>query len=275
MVMPLLLDIVLGLVVLLCLMLVVVLSRSELVPDTLPGKVAVFRFPEWLYPSTLMRQAGIMPADLIFLYWPLKIVLLCLAPLVLIELHPGIQHWMLIPGAVSSFFTPDFLLWQRRQKRRRRLQGGLSFFVDLMNSYLNSGSSLARAFKQSGRFGFDKHHPLASEVRLVSRELEAGESFHVAFEKMYGRTGVREIERLVAVIELGRKAGASVIETLSRQADVFRERQQELNRKLLSQKSILMLFAMMVAGLPMFAVIVLFPASLKLFEIFELLGHMI
>ncbi|MBE95293.1 MAG: hypothetical protein CMG89_09800 [Marinobacter sp.] len=249
---------------------VYLLSRTELRPDA----DAILRSSgeyRWLYPAKLMRHAGIMPADFRFVYWPLKISLAVTMPLVLAELNTEAPVWTLLLSSLSAFFTLDFLLWQRRKQRRQTLQGNLSFFVDLVNAYLHSGASMARAFELAGEFGFERRHPLAMEVQLVAMEIRAGESYAKAFERLYLRTGVRELQRLAAVVTVGRQAGAAMTDTLAQQSDVIRDRQDELNRKLISQKSILLLFAMMVVGLPVFTVIVIFPAMIKLAEIFQLL----
>tara|TARA_R110002096_G_scaffold60131_6_gene150237 strand:- start:3144 stop:3968 length:825 start_codon:yes stop_codon:yes gene_type:complete len=249
---------------------VYLLSRTELHADADPVLVSPGR-RHWLYPAKFIRHAGIMPADVVFVYWPLKISLAMTMPLVLAELNPGASLWALVASSFSAFFTVDFLLWQRRKQRRQELQSSLSFFIDLVNAYLFSGTSMAGAFEKAGEFGFARRHPLAMEIQLVAREIRAGESYAMAFERLYLRTGVRELQRLAAVISVGRQAGASMMDTLARQAEVIRDHQEELNRKLISQKSILLLFAMMIVGLPMFAVIVIFPAVIKMTEIFQLL----
>ncbi len=242
---------------------VYLLSRTELHADADPVLVSPGR-RHWLYPAKFIRHAGIMPADVVFVYWPLKISLAMTMPLVLAELNPGASLWALVASSLSAFFTVDFLLWQE-------LQSSLSFFIDLVNAYLFSGTSMAGAFEKAGEFGFARRHPLAMEIQLVAREIRAGESYAMAFERLYLRTGVRELQRLAAGSSVGRQAGASMMDTLARQAEVIRDHQEELNRKLISQKSILLLFAMMIVGLPMFAVIVIFPAVIKMTETFQLL----
>ncbi|WP_148862802.1 type II secretion system F family protein [Marinobacter fonticola] len=272
-----LLDVVLGIVATLGLVLVYLLSRSELKPEEalrIDSGWSRSALPSWLYPSTLIRRAGIAPRELAVAYWPLKLSLAVLAPLLMLEVRPSTPLWLTIPSSVSALFSFDFYLWQRAQNRNRKIQGALSFFVDLMNAYLRSGASVVMAFEQAGRFGFDIRHPLAQEIKVVVYELQAGESFTLAFQRLFNRTGVRELERLAAVLEIGHQAGAPIAGILSRQGYVLREQQHELNRKLMSQKSILMLFAMVLVGLPMFGVIVLFPAAIKMMEIFQLLQNL-
>ncbi|MCL1487277.1 MAG: type II secretion system F family protein [Marinobacter sp.] len=176
---------------------------------------------------------------------------------------------------VFTFFSVDLFLLQRRKMRRLRIQANLSFFVDLVNAYLSSGVSLFRAVQQAGEHGFENRHPLAVELRLIAMEIQSGEAFHTALGRLHERTGIRQLQGLAASFEVGHAAGAVMSENLSRQAEAFREQQEEMNRKLISQKSISLLFALMMVGLPMFGVIVAFPAAVKLSEIFQLLDYLI
>lgn len=272
------LDLALAAAVMFALALVYVLGQSDsaLAHSSYFGTVTRSRWRKVLFPSGLIRQAGIPPRDLLYIYWPLKITLLCLMPLILIEVSDTGVHWLLLAASgLSGFFTLEMFLWRRRQQRRRRVLFSLSFFVDLMASFLHSGEPLIRAFEQAATFGFQPNHPLSREASLACREIHAGQAFPSAFNAMWQRTGVREIERLGAVMAIGGEVGAPIKDTLLKQADVLREKQQELNRQLLSQKSIMLLFAMVLVGLPMFLVLVVFPASVKLLEVFQLLKGLI
>lgn len=249
------------------------LSRSELQPELILGHGQSTR--RKMYPSKLMRQAGFVPSDFVWIYWPAKVSLFVGSALVLSEFFANAPGWLV---AVCLFFTlisVDLFLLQRRKLRKLRIQANLSFFVDLVNAYLSSGMSLFRSVQQAGEHGFEKRHPLAVELRLIAMEIESGESFQKAMSRLYERTGVRQLQGLSASFEVGHAAGASMSENLLRQAVAFREQQEEMNRKLISQKSITLLFALMLVGLPMFGVIVIFPASIKLSEIFELLDYLI
>lgn len=249
------------------------LSRSELKPELVLDNERPSRYS--FYPGKLMRQAGFVPADFVWIYWPAKVFMLVGGVLVFSELSADLPAWLVASSFIATLFSIDLFLMQRRKLRRLRVQANLSFFVDLVNAYLSSGMSLFRSVQQAGEHGFDKRHPLAVELRLIAMEIQSGESFQRAMGRLYERTGVRQLQGLSASFEVGHAAGASMSENLSRQAEAFREQQEEMNRKLISQKSITLLFALILVGLPMFGVIVIFPAAVKLAEIFELLDYLI
>ncbi|WP_416397242.1 type II secretion system F family protein [Allohahella sp. A8] len=252
---------------------VYVLSRSELRPELAfdMEQPESFRF----YPGKLMRQAGFVPTDFVWIYWPGKVFLFIGSVLLFTEINADPPVWLMAASLVTSFFSIDLFLLQRRKLRGLRVQANLSFFVDLVNAYLTSGMSLLRSLKEAGEYGFERGHPLAVELRLIAMEIESGESFQKAMGRLYQRTRVRQLQALAASFEVGQAAGSPMFENLARQAEVFRAQQEEMNRKLISQKSISLLFALMIVGLPMFGVIVIFPAAIKLAEIFELLDYLI
>lgn len=249
------------------------LSRSELKPDILMDEERPAKHR--LYPSKLMRQAGFVPTDFVWIYWPAKVFLFVGSVLAFSEITDELPGWLMAVSLTMTLFSVDLFLLQRRKIRRLRVQANLSFFVDLVHAYLTSGMSLFRSVQQAGEYGFEPHHPLAVELRLIAMEIQSGESFLRAMGRLYERTGVRQLQGLSASLEVGHAAGASMSENLAHQSEAFREHQEEMNRKLISQKSITLLFALILVGLPMFGVIVIFPAAVKLAEIFELLDYLI
>lgn len=266
-------DIFLGVACVASLFGVYFLSRSELRPELVVDQEIPVKYR--FYPGNLMRQAGFVPGDFVWVYWSAKVLLFIGSALAISELSPDLPTWLIATSLVTTLFSVDLFLLQRRKLRRLRVQANLSFFVDLVNAFLTSGMSLFRSVQQAGEHGFESRHPLAVELRLIAMEIQSGESFQRAMGRLYQRTGVRQLQGLSASFEVGHAAGASMSENLCRQADAFREQQEELNRKLISQKSITLLFALMLVGLPMFGVIVIFPAAIKLSEIFELLDYLI
>ncbi len=274
------LDLAMAVALLLCLGLVFVLQRSELSPaDTemeLESGPTQGRFSHWLFPARLIRQAGIMPHNLWWLYWPSKVVLALLLPLAWQEWNGQWSHWgvLLIIGS-GGFFAVDLWLLRRRGQRRTRILFALAFFVDLLRAYLASGSPLSQAFEYAARFGFKGDHPLAREATLVCAELNAGQSLRVALRAMQVRTGVQELRRLAAILEVGTQVGAPILQTLEQQSRVLREKQRVQASQLLNRKSMEMLFPLGLVGLPMFLLLVIFPAGVQLYDAVQILKQLV
>lgn len=273
-------DLTLLLALLPCLALVFVLQRHELSLDEEARLLAAERRPgllrRWLFPARLIRQAGIMPEQLRLLYWPCKLAVAVLLPLALLEWQGPWSQWpTLCAAALLGLFAFDLWLLRHRQRRRARIQRTLGFFVDLLRAYLSSGSALAQAFEQAARFGFKTDHPLAREALLVCAELNAGQSLRKALQSMGQRTGVQELRRLAAVFEVGTQVGAPILQTLEKQSQILLEKQRAQAAQVLNRKSMEMLFPLGLVCLPMFLLLVIFPAGVQLYDAVQILKHLL
>ncbi|UTW12050.1 type II secretion system F family protein [Marinobacterium rhizophilum] len=261
------LDLVLGTALLLFVWALFMLSRDSATPlDMSPDAQGGFR----LHPTKLVRQAGIMPQRLLFLYWPIKLLLGALLPLLLLEWR-GAEWpvWILAGPALAGFFVPELWLLQRRAQRRRRISDSLSFLIDLIVAYLKAGHNLSQAFALAARYGLTPRNPLAREALLLARELEAGRDREAAFSALATRTGVDDLHRLAAVMNVGFKVGSPVARTLASQADMLRAKQVQRSTELINRKSLEALFPMLLVCLPMFLVLVIFPAAIQFYQMFQ------
>lgn len=277
------LDIGLALALICCLGIVMVLLRDDLwaslgemprstqTPAAPPGLLR-----RALWPARLIRQAGIQPAALLPFYWPGKIVSMLLAPLTLLEWAPAWSHGsLLVVVAAAGFWSLDLWLWRRRAQRRAQILHALKFFVDLLRAYLASGASLLHAFDYAARYGFRPTHPLAREAALVCAELEAGRSLRAALLAMEERTGVLEVRRLAAMLDVGTHVGAPLLDILGRQSQVLQNTQRDQIERLISRTSIALLFPLSLVSLPMFFVLVAFPAGVQVYETLQLLKQLL
>ena len=169
-----------------------------------------------------------------------------------------------------GFFAIDLWLLARRRERRARIERSLSYFVDLIASFLGAGMHLSAAFRHAGRYGFPRRHPLAGEISLVGRELEAGRDRGEALLALAERTGVKDLKSLATLLNVGFRVGASIRVTLEEQADLLRAKQREGSMKLLNRKTLESLFPLLLVSLPIFGVLVGFPVVVELSKFFRL-----
>jgi tight adherence protein C len=219
------------------------------------------------------RQAGFEPGAFLPLFWIAKLILLFLVPLALIEaggrwLDDPLPLWALVLAGVASFFLPDWWLVATRNARRRRIEWSLPYFLDLIVAFLRSGLGLEEAFRRAGREGFHPDHPLAREAALVAREIDLGKDRAAAFRALAARTGVPAMKAIAAALESGLRLGASVEATLRAQADLLRNRRREDTLKRIQLAAVKALVPVVLCGLPLFAIIVFFPAFMEILRTF-------
>ncbi len=227
------------------------------------------------YPRKLIRQSGFSVERARWVYWPLKLAMAIIMPMILVELSRGAVGvgWLL--GASSAgFFAPDAYLWLLRRTRKKRIAGSLSLFVSLIVVYLRSGLSLRDSFDHAARFGLTDTNPLAKEVLLLSSEISAGRSREEAFTCLAERTGVDELMQLASVLEVGFSVGSPMAQTLEAQADLLVARQRQRGTQLANRKTMEAMLPMIMVCFPMFLVLVFYPAGAQVFEVMTLLKEL-
>lgn len=222
--------------------------------------------------SRLVRQAGFEPGSFLVFLWLVKAALAVLLPLALLELVPArfgeVGRPALVVAAILGFFLPDLWLLATRRERQRKIVHSLGYFLDLLVAFLRAGLSLDEAFRRAGREGFHPSHPLAREVNLVAREIDLGKDRAAAFRTLADRTGVPAMRGVALALESGIRLGASVEATLRAQAELLRGRRREEAIKRSQLAAVKALVPVVICGLPLFAVIVFFPALMEILRTF-------
>ncbi|MBB5186774.1 tight adherence protein C [Zhongshania antarctica] len=221
-----------------------------------------------VYPRKLIRQSGFSPEKLFWVYWISKVVLAVLVPMVLLEIFKeGLLLWAVLLISVASFLLIDFWFLWARKSRRSSIERSLSFFVNLMVVYLKSGLSLTRAFDSAAQYGLSRKNPLSQEVSLLLREIDAGRARDEAFTRLAKRTGVQDLRRLAAVLNVGFKVGSPVADTLEAQAQLLRARQAQQGTALVNRKTMEAMLPMLMVCFPMFIVLIFYPAGAQVIAV--------
>jgi tight adherence protein C len=220
-----------------------------------------------LYPKRLIRHAGVAPQGIQSVYWLSKVTLALAAPCIALSWQTAlwpVTYYVVL--AVIAFCVPDVYLIQRRRTRRRHIQRSLGYFIDLLVIFQNSGMSLSQSFQRAAAYGLRKNDPLCHEVGLISLEIASGRDRNHAFSALADRTGVIDAERLAAVLGIGFKSGSPVSEILEAQSDLLRNKQVQQGTELANRKSLESMFPLMLVSLPIFFVLVFFPAAVQIYD---------
>ena len=189
-------------------------------------------------------------------------------PMVLLEIfQEGLLLWSVLLIGVVSFLVIDLWFLFARKSRRSSIERSLSFFVNLMVVYLKSGLSLTRAFDSAAQYGLSRKNPLSQEVSLLLREIDAGRARDEAFTRLAKRTGVQDLRRLAAVLNVGFKVGSPVADTLEAQAQLLRARQAQQGTALVNRKTMEAMLPMLMVCFPMFIVLIFYPAGAQVIEV--------
>jgi tight adherence protein C len=219
------------------------------------------------YYPTLVRQAGFDPEAWRWPYWASKILAGVFFPLLLLDSWPRAPVPVLLLLGLVGFALTDLWLILLRHRRRQRVTLALAYFLDLLVAFLQAGLSLQEAFRRAGRDGFETSHPLAREVLLVSRELDAGREPDVAFQALADRTGVPDLQGVASALRSGLRLGASVVRTLGSQAELLWTKRRELALRKINGAVVKSVFPLMLCGFPIFFVLAFLPGILELVDL--------
>mgnify|MGYP003606138602 CR=1 FL=1 len=221
--------------------------------------------------SRRLRQAGI-PAvrSALIQYWAAKVFCSCLAAILVLAIFairslPPSLPGLLGPLAVG-FFLPDLMLLIATRRRQAQIRRSTSFLLDLVVALLRAGLPLDRALFRAARDGFPDGSPLADEILQIEGEIGAGRDRGSAFYALADRTGLDELRSLAAAIHIGLRSGAPIEDMLESQADMLRDRRREESVRRLNTSSAFSVVPVILCGLPVFAVVVYFPAFLEILE---------
>jgi len=224
------------------------------------------------YYMTLSRQAGYDPDRLQPLFLASKVIaalLLPLLPSLVLQSVPGLVTMVIL--AVIGFMLPDLILLLQRNARRTRILQSLSFYLDLVVSFLRSGLTLEESVNRAAVRGFPETHPLAREVKLVSDEMAVGKDRSAAFGALARRTNLPDLHAIASALELGSRLGFPVADLLATQADLQRDRRADRGRKRIDRAMILALFPVILCGFPLFILVVVFPTVMQIFDTIKMM----
>lgn len=126
---------------------------------------------------------------------------------------------LLVAGAAIGYMLPDFWVGQLVEQRKRKVEGQLFSFCDLLALCCEAGLSLGEAVKRVA----EKMPGLLAELFLHAvREAELGRPRQEAFGEMARQVASEELRLLVSALGQAERAGAPVAQVLRDQAREMR-----------------------------------------------------
>lgn len=174
---------------------------------------------------------------------------------------------MVLIGAGVGFMLPNMWLGMAVKKRQGQIRQALPDCLDLMVISVESGLGLDAAMQRVGDEMHRVHPTLAGEFQLVTRETQMGIPRSESLSNCSKRTGVEEVQSLVAIINQAERFGSSVARALRNQSAALRvKRRQAAEEK--AQKTAVKLMAPLIMFIfPAIMVVIGGPAMLKMYDV--------
>jgi tight adherence protein C len=170
---------------------------------------------------------------------------------------------MAVAGAMG-FVLPNILLSQRIQRRQRELFEGFPDSLDLLTVCVEAGLSLEAAMGRVAREIRLRSPVLADELELVSLEWRAGTGKERALRNLAMRTGVEDVETLVAMLVQSEKYGTSIGDALRTHSATLRTKRQQRAEEAAAKVAVKLSFPLIMFIFPSILIVVAGPAMIQI-----------
>lgn len=222
--------------------------------------------------KVMFLNAGLRSKFSVIVFFGLKTFLTLLLPSFFLLIYSVLPGYSLSLFALSSacfsfavigYYAPGWILKQMIKLRKRELFESFPDALDLMRVCVSAGLGLDGAIARVGEELVVKSKALADEFHILNLELRAGISREQALRNLALRTGVEDINALVAMLIQSERFGTSVTESLRVHADLLRNKRKMLAQEAAAKIAVKLTIPMVLCIFPALFVVILGPAVLN------------
>jgi tight adherence protein C len=170
-------------------------------------------------------------------------------------------------GCALGYLVPSMALGRLAKRRQHRIRLGLPDALDLLVVSVEAGLGLDQAIQRVGTELTFAHPDLADELRLINLELRAGKGRVDALRNLAERTGVDDVQSLVAMLVQTDKFGTSVAQSLRVHSDTVRTKRRQRAEEAAAKTGVKMVFPLVFCIFPAIWVVTIGPAVIKFIEV--------
>ena len=174
---------------------------------------------------------------------------------------------ILILLAAIGYMMPNAVLAHRITIRKREIFESFPDALDLIIVCVEAGLGLDAALARVGEEMHVRSPILGEELHLINLELRAGSSRERALRNLALRTGVEEIDMLVAMLVQSDRFGTSVADSLRVHAESLRTKRRFLAEEAAAKIAVKLLFPLIFFIFPSMLLVLLGPAFISIHNI--------
>ena len=171
---------------------------------------------------------------------------------------------LLLAAAAIGYYLPNMVLDRIVRRRRREIFETIPDALDLLTVCVEAGLSLERALVKVANEIHIKSAVLAQELQLVLMEMRAGFSKEKALRNFALRSGVEDVDTLVAMLIQSERFGTSVGDSLRVQSDNLRHKRRMLAEECAAKIGLKLLFPLIFCIFPLLLTVLLGPAAIQI-----------
>jgi tight adherence protein C len=189
------------------------------------------------------------------------------------KLTPALTMTLLLLTAAIGYYLPNGILSHMVERRQRIILESFPDALDLMTVCVEAGLGLDAALLRVATELEMTSPVLSEELHLVNLELRAGSSKEKALRNLALRTGVEDIDTLVAMLIQAERFGTSVADSLRVHADGLRTKRRLRAEEAAAKIPVKMLFPLIFCIFPAMMVVLIGPAFLRILRSFIPVVH--
>jgi len=177
-----------------------------------------------------------------------------------------------LPVCLVGYVLPSMVLARLAKRRQHRIRLGLPDALDLLVVSVEAGLGLDQAILRVGQELAFAHPDLCGELRLINLELRAGKGRAEALHNLADRTGVDDIQSLVAMLVQTDKFGTSVSQSLRVHSDQVRTKRRQRAEEAAAKTGAKLVFPLVFCIFPAIWVVTIGPAAIKFITVLGPIG---
>jgi tight adherence protein C len=245
----------------------------------LTGPLAKLSVPEEGWESSAVRthfmNAGFRNPSAPIVYFGAKTALALLFPALLYlyvrttgsNLQGNVLLLALLVVAAVGYYLPNIILRRMVFVRQREIFETFPDALDLMTICVEAGLAMDAAIARVADEIKLTSPILSEELHLVTLELRAGASKEKALRNLALRTGVEDVDILVAMLIQAERFGTSIGASLRVHADGLRTKRRQRAEEAAAKIALKLLFPLIFCIFPSLLLVLLGPAFIQIYRI--------
>ncbi len=173
---------------------------------------------------------------------------------------------LVLVGAACGYYLPNALLARAVFLRQRDIFEVFPDALDLLTVCVEAGLSLERSLGKVAAEIHIKSLVLAQEMQLLLMEMRAGFSKEKALRNLALRTGVEDVDTLVAMLIQSERFGTSMGSSLRVHAENLRVKRRLRAEEAAAKIALKLLFPLIFCIFPMLLLVLIGPAMISLYR---------
>lgn len=224
---------------------------------------------------TRFMHAGIRHRSAPALFFATKTMLAVGSPLAIffILLASGTPYstnelltWLLATAA-AGYYLPNLVLNRLIERRERDIFENFPDVLDLLTVCVEAGLAIDAALNRVAIEIELKSKVLSDELMLVTLELGAGSNKEKALRNFALRTGVTEIESLVAMLIQAERFGTSIAASLRVQSEQLRTKRRQRAEEQAAKIALKLMLPLILFIFPSLLVVLMGPAFIQIYRV--------